>query len=309
MELRHLRYYVAVAEECHFGRAAERLHIAQPPLSQQIKALESELGVRLLNRSTRKVELTPAGERFLDRARGILASLDAAGVEAARIASGEVGRLALGFTGTATYELLPTLARVLHEDMPGIELDLKGEMLTPRQVTALGDGTIDVGFLRPPVNDPGLEVRVLRREPLIAALPESHPLADRPSVRLADLKAETFISYPSHRRSVVHDAVFAACRRAGFQPTEVQEVAETSTLVAFVAAGLGVALVPASVQHLHITGATFKPLAGTTGEVELAVAWRKGDDSPVLARVLSRAQTLIGGGRRWTGRSGAETGG
>jgi DNA-binding transcriptional LysR family regulator len=309
MELRHLRYYVAVAEECHFGRAAERLHIAQPPLSQQIKALESELGVRLLNRSTRKVELTPAGERFLDRARGILASLDAAGVEAARIASGEVGRLALGFTGTATYELLPTLARVLHEDMPGIELDLKGEMLTPRQVTALGDGTIDLGFLRPPVNDPGLEVRVLRREPLIAALPESHPLADRPSVRLADLKAETFISYPSHRRSVVHDAVFAACRRAGFQPTEVQEVAETSTLVAFVAAGLGVALVPASVQHLHITGATFKPLAGTTGEVELAVAWRKGDDSPVLARVLSRAQTLIGGGRRWTGRSGAETGG
>lgn len=309
MELRHLRYYVAVAEECHFGRAAERLHIAQPPLSQQIKALESELGVRLLNRSTRKVELTPAGERFLDRARGILASLDAAGVEAARIASGEVGRLAVGFTGTATYELLPTLARVLHEDMPGIELDLKGEMLTPRQVTALGDGTIDVGFLRPPVNDPGLEVRVLRREPLIAALPESHPLADRPSVRLADLKAETFISYPSHRRSVVHDAVFAACRRAGFQPTEVQEVAETSTLVAFVAAGLGVALVPASVQHLHITGATFKPLAGTTGEVELAVAWRKGDDSPVLARVLSRAQTLIGGGRRWTGRSGAETGG
>lgn len=309
MELRHLRYYVAVAEECHFGRAAERLHIAQPPLSQQIKALESELGVRLLNRSTRKVELTPAGERFLDRARGILASLDAAGVEAARIASGEVGRLALGFTGTATYELLPTLARVLHEDMPGIELDLKGEMLTPRQVTALGDGTIDLGFLRPPVNDPGLEVRVLRREPLIAALPESHPLADRPSVRLADLKAETFISYPSHRRSVVHDAVFAACRRAGFQPTEVQEVAETSTLVAFVAAGLGVALVPASVQHLHITGATFKPLASTTGEVELAVAWRKGDDSPVLARVLSRAQTLIGGGRRWTGRSGAETSG
>lgn len=309
MELRHLRYFVAVGEECHFGRAAERLHIAQPPLSQQIKALEHELGVRLLNRSTRKVELTPAGERFLDRARAILATLDAASVEATRIAAGEAGRLAIGFTGTATYELLPTLSRVLHEDLPGIELDLKGEMLTPRQVAALADGTIDLGFLRPPVNDPGVEVRVLRREPLIAALPESHPLAGNASVRLADLKNNTFISYPSHQRSVVHDAVFAACRRAGFRPTDVQEVAETSTLVAFVAAGRGVALVPASVQHLHITGATFKPLAGTTGEVELAVAWRKGDDSPVLARVLSRAQSLIGGGRRWRGNLAAETSG
>lgn len=301
MELRHIRYFVAVGEECHFGRAAERLHIAQPPLSQQIKALESELGVRLLNRSTRKVELTPAGERFLERARAILASLDAAEVEANRIAAGEIGTLAIGFTGTATYELLPTMARVLREDLPGIALDLRGEMLTPRQVAALTDGTIDLGFLRPPVHDPSLMLRVLRREPLIAALPESHPLAGETSVRVADLRDDTFISYPAHQRSVVHDAVFDACRRAGFRPGEVQEVSETSTLVAFVAAGLGVALVPASVQHLHITGATFKPLAGTTGEVELAVAWRKGDDSPVLARVLSRAQTLIGGGRPWSG--------
>lgn len=310
MELRHLRYFVAVGEECHFGRAAERLHIAQPPLSQQIKALEAELGVRLLNRSTRRVELTPAGERFLDRARGLLASLDAAGAEATRIAAGEVGRLAIGFTGSATYELLPALARTLHEELPGIELDLKGEMLTPRQVTALGDGTIDLGFLRPPVRDPGLEVRVLRREPLIAVLPAAHRLAGAASVRLADLEGETFISYPSHRRSVVHDAVFAACRRAGFEPAEVHEVAETSTLVAFVAAGIGVALVPTSVRHLQITGATFKPLAGTTAEVELATAWRRGDDSPVLARVLARAQALLGGGRgRGGSRLGAETGG
>jgi DNA-binding transcriptional LysR family regulator len=306
MELRHLRYFIAVAEECHFGRAAERLHIAQPPLSQQIKALEGELGVRLLKRSTRKVELTPAGARYLERARGILASIDAAGVEAVRIASGEVGRLAIGFTGTATYELLPILARVLHEDLPGVKLDLKGEMLTPRQVGALADGTIDLGFLRPPVDDPGLELRILRREPLIAALPESHRLASRDTVRLADLARDVFITYPSHHRSVVHDAVFAACRRAGFRPSEVQEVAETSTLVAFVAAGRGVALVPASVRHLHITGATFKPLAGTTSEVELAVAWRKGDDAPVLGRVLSRAQALIGGGRPGAGITVAE---
>lgn len=299
MELRHIRYFVAVAEECHFGRAAERLHIAQPPLSQQIKALEAELGVELLIRSTRKVELTPAGERYLERARAVLASLDAAGVEAQRIASGEVGRLAIGFTGSATYELLPTLARVLRADLPGIELDLRGEMLTPRQVAALADGTLDLGFLRPPVHDPAIQVRVLRREPLIAALPEVHPLAQKSSVRLADLRDEAFITYPSHSRSVVHDAVIATCEKAGFRPSVVQEVAETSTLVAFVAAGLGVALVPASVQHLKITGATFKPLAGSTGEVELAVATREGDVSPVLARVLGRARSLIGGPRPW----------
>ncbi|MBY8859357.1 LysR family transcriptional regulator [Nocardia sp. CA2R105] len=310
MELRHLRYFVAVGEECHFGRAAERLHIAQPPLSQQIKALENDLGVVLLNRSTRRVELTPAGQRFLERARGILASLDVAGTEAVRIASGEVGRLAIGFTGTATYELLPTLAQVLREDLPGIEMDLRGEMLTPRQVAALAEGTIDLGFLRPPVNDPELEVRVLRREPLIAALPQSHPLAEQSTVRLADLRTETFISYPSHRRSVVHDAVETACRHAGFRPGRVQEVAETSTLVSLVAAGFGVALVPASVRHLQITGATFKPLAGTTTEVELAIAWRKGDESPVLARVLARSQALLGGGRgRGGSRLGAEIGG
>jgi DNA-binding transcriptional LysR family regulator len=298
VELRHLRYFVAVAEECHFGRAAERLHIAQPPLSQQVRQLEADLGVQLLTRSTRKVELTPAGARYLERARAILASVETAGAEASRIAGGEIGRLAIGFTGSATYELLPRLARVLREDFPGIDLDLKGEMLTPDQVAALLDRTLDLGFLRPPVRSADLDVRVLRREPLIAALPETHRLAARSRVRLADLRDEPFICYPSHHRSVVYDAVFDACWRAGFSPHEIVEVAETSTMVSFVAANLGVALVPASVQNLQITGAVYRSLAGTTEEVELAVATRADDRSPHLARVLARAQVLIGGGRR-----------
>jgi DNA-binding transcriptional LysR family regulator len=297
MELRHLRYFVAVAEECHFGRAAERLHIAQPPLSQQIKQLETDLGVQLLLRSTRKVELTPAGERYLQHARGILASVDAAGDEAKRVAAGEIGHLAIGFTGSATYELLPSLARVLREDFPRIDLTLKGEMLTPDQIAGLLDKTLDIGFLRPPVREPDLDVRVLRREPLIAALPESHPLASQPSVKVSSLRDEPFITYPSHHRSVVYEAVFDTCRRAGFTPHAVIEVAETSTMVAFVAAGIGVALVPASIQHLRITGATYLPLAGTTEEVELAVATRRNDQSPQLSRVLWRAQALIGGAR------------
>lgn len=297
MELRHLRYFVAVAEECHFGRAAARLHIAQPPLSQQIKQLEAELGVVLLARSTRRVELTAAGESYLEHARAILAAVDEAGEVAARVAAGEVGRLAIGFTGTATYELLPMLARTLDEDFPDLQLELRGEMLTPAQVAALREHTLDLAFLRPPVRDPGLDVRVLRKEPLIAVLPAAHPLAGKSRLRLADLRDERFITYPSQHRSVVYEAVFDACQRAGFTPTHTLEVTETSTLVVFVAAGLGVALVPASVQHLNITGAVYLPLAGTTQEVELAVATRAEDDSAHVGRVLSRIHQLVGGRR------------
>jgi DNA-binding transcriptional LysR family regulator len=295
MELRHLRYYVAVAEECHFGRAAQRLHMAQPPLSQQIKQLEAELGVILLTRSTRKVELTPAGAVYLDHARAILARVDLAADEVSRVAAGHLGRLAIGFTGSATYDVLPMLARVLREDLPGIDLDLKGEMLTPDQVAGLLDHSLDIGFLRPPVRNPDLEVRVLRREPLIAVLPASHSLAAKANVRLADLREEPFICYPSHHRSVVYESVIDACEKAGFVPADIHEVAETSTLVSFVAAGLGVALVPSSVQHLSITGAVFLPLAGTTEEVQLAVAIRRGDESPHVARVLARTHALLGG--------------
>ncbi len=292
MELRHLRYFVAVAEECHFGRAAHRLHIAQPPLSQQIRQLEAELGVQLLIRSTRRVELTPAGARYLDRARSILAGVDAAGEEATLVADGRIGRVAIGFTGSATYELLPSLSRRLREQWPGLELDLRGELLTPSQVTGLLDGTLDVGFLRPPVRDPGIEVHPLRQEPLVVVLPGSHAQAGREQITLADLAEEPFITYPSHHRSVVHDAVLDACQDAGFSP-RATEVAETSTLVSFVAAGLGVALVPASVQHLRITGAVYRPMAGPSPTVELAVATRKGESSAAVRRVLALAEELV----------------
>lgn len=293
MELRHLRYFVAVAEEKHFGRAAQRLHIAQPPLSQQIRRLEAELGVPLLSRTTRRVDLTAAGERYLVRARSVLAALDAAGVEAGLVHAGEVGRVAVGFVGSATYEVLPALARALRRDLPGITLDLHGEMLTPVQESALLDGSLDLGLLRPPVRDRRLEVRVLRSEPLIAVLSEHHRLARGTSVALSDLRDEPFVGYPAHRRSTVHEAVLDACAEAGFAPVALQEVAETSTLVAFVAAGLGVALVPESVQHLHITGATYRPLTGTLRRVELAAATVRERDQPAIARVTAIAAHLL----------------
>jgi DNA-binding transcriptional LysR family regulator len=296
MELRRIQYFVAVAEEAHFGRAAQRLQMAQPPLSQQIRALEAEMGVVLFHRTTRKVELTAAGERFLPRARAILAEVDDAVAEAAQVAGGMLGRIAIGFTGSATYDLLPSLVRVLRADLPGIELDIHGEMLTPDQVAALADGSLDLGLLRPPVHSTAIDVQVLRREPLIAVLPEHHALAGRDRVRLSDLRDDSFITYPSNHRSVVYEAVIDACQQAGFVPANVHEVAETSTMVSFVAAGLGVALVPASVQHLRITGATYLPLAGTTREVELALATRAGETSPHVARVRARAESLISGG-------------
>ena len=193
MELRHLRYFVAVAEERHFGRAAERLHIAQPPLSQQIRRLETELGVTLLHRTTRSVEVAPAGEVLLARAKEVLAAVDDAVEDTRRAARGEFGRLAIGFTGSATYALLPRLAAALRSALPGVVLDLRGELLTPAQVARLLDGSLDLGVLRPPVRERALCVEVVRSDPLIAVLPEGHRLAAADAVPLEELADEPFV--------------------------------------------------------------------------------------------------------------------
>ncbi|MEA2383326.1 MAG: hypothetical protein QOH72_3297 [Solirubrobacteraceae bacterium] len=297
MELRHLRYFVAVAEERHFGRAAERLHIAQPPLSQQIRRLEAELGAPLLHRTTRRVELAPAGEVLLARARDILAAVDAAAEDARRAARGEFGRLAIGFTGSATYALLPALAEALRDALPGVVLELRGELLTPAQVEGLLDGSLDLGLLRPPVREHSLEVEILRREPLVAVLPATHRLAAAPAVPLEQLEEEPFVMYPSHFRSVLHDAVEDTCAAHGFHPRVALEVSETATLVSFVAAGLGVSLVPDSVRHMTVEGAVYRPLAREAAEVELAVAWRRDDDAPVVGRALEVVRRALGAAR------------
>jgi DNA-binding transcriptional LysR family regulator len=286
MELRHLRYFVAVAEERHFGRAAARLHMAQPPLSQQIRHLETELDVVLLRRTTRRVDLTAAGEAYLDRAREVLAAVDAAGDEARRVAEGLVGRVVIGCVGSATYSLLPALARTLREELPGIDFAFRGEMLVPDQVAALRDGRIDLALLRPPVDEAALRLTILRREGLIVALPEGHPLAARKRLRVTDLRDEELIVHAGRGRSVMHDLVTALCRQAGFEPRVRHEVAETSTLVTFVAAGLGVALVPEPVAALGVAGATYRPLVEPSARIDLAVATRAEEDAPHVDRVL-----------------------
>ncbi|GIE90073.1 LysR substrate-binding domain-containing protein [Actinoplanes regularis] len=285
MELRHLRSFAALAEELHFGRAAERLHIAQPALSQQVKQLEREFGVELVSRTTRRVELTEAGRRFAEHARAVLGSADRAAAEMALVAAGRAGRVSVGFIGTATYDLLPQATREVHRLLPDIRLELHGELLSPALVDGLADGTYDLVVLRPDgAPRPGIDVRVLRAEPLVAVLPDRHPRAAQDCVELADLAAEPFVMHFSGHRSSIHEHVLAACAAAGFQPASIMEVGETATLVVFVAAGLGVALVPEPVRSLALDGVAYVPLARPV-TVDLAIATRARESSPAVREV------------------------
>jgi DNA-binding transcriptional LysR family regulator len=293
MELRHLRYFVAVAEEGHFGRAAERLHIAQPPLSQQIRRLEGELGVELLHRTTRHVELSSAGELLLERARMILAASDLAAQDCRRAAGGEVGRLSMAFTGSTTYALLPSVVSALREGLPGIKLELHGEMITPAQVEGLLEGTLDLGFLRPPVRTRCLTVESVRSERLVAILPAGHRCAAAAEVHVEDLAEDPFVTYAAHLRSVLRALVDETCGEHGFVPRVETEVTETAALVSFVAAGIGVSLVPESVAGLTVAGAVYRPLVGETLRAYTAIAYRAGAQPPVLARALPLVHAAV----------------
>lgn len=286
MELRHLRYFRAVAEELHFGRAAERLLIAQPPLSQQIRQLERELGVTLLTRSTRSVELTPAGRVFLDRTVKILAAVDDASEQARRIAEGMEGRLVIGCVGSATYSLLPRLVRALRKTLPAADLSVRGEMLAPAQLAALHAGEIDIGLLRPPVTDPDITVETIRRDRLLVALPAGHPYAERAALSAFDLRDEDFISHAGRGRSRMSALVTTLCLDAGFAPRIRHEVEETSTLVTLVAAGLGVAVVPEPTAALDIAGVCYRPLSPESTSIELLAAYPSSSSSPLIANVL-----------------------
>jgi DNA-binding transcriptional LysR family regulator len=291
MELRHLRYFVAVAEQRHFGRAAERLHMAQPPLSQQIRQLEAELGVTLLSRTTRKVDLTPAGAAYLERAREILAAVDAAGDEANRIAAGRTGRLMVGCVGSATYSLLPALAKALRAELPDVDFGFRGEMLSPDQAAALREGALDLALLRRLPDTSDLAVSDVRRERLIVAMPQEHRFAGRRRLRVPDLAGEGLIIHAGSGRSAMNTLVHGLFEAADLEVQVVHEVAETSTLVTFVAAGLGLAVVPEPTSALNVPGIVYVPLVGTPG-VDLVSATREGDENPVLARALAMLAEL-----------------
>src|SRR5574340_256525 len=245
MELRHLRYFVAVAEELHFGRAAARLGTAQPPLSQQIRQLEGELGVELLARTRRRVELTEAGRVFLDEARGILQRVTQATSAARRAARGETGSLAIGVVASATYGLLPRVVRAFRERHPDVALTMS-VMSTGAQVAALRAGQLQLAVARPPFGDETLVAEPLHEEPVVAAIPSGHRLSAKRSLPLRALAGEPFVLFPRDRRPGWYDFVLGLCREAGFEPVVGQDAPELATALALVAAGDGVTLVPAS---------------------------------------------------------------
>lgn len=289
MELRHLRYFIAVAEELHFRRAAERLHMSQPPLSQQIRQLEEEVGATLLSRNQRKVELTAAGAAFLVRAREILDAVEDAARQARRVQRGEVGRLAVGFVGSAMYSFVPELLRAFREHAPDIALRLH-ERGTTEQLRQLDDGRLDVGFLRIPGRWPGLTFETVLEEPVVAALPDTHLLAQRPLVSLDDLEGEPLVLLTPAGSPGLSAALAPSISRLGGEERIVQEVAEMQTVIGLVAAGVGVSLVPESVRALVRHGVTYRPLDGDAPVVKLAMAWRTTDESPVLASFLEQAR-------------------
>lgn len=294
MDLRHLRYFVAVAEECHFGRAAERLHMAQPPLSQAIRQLERELDVELLHRTTRSVALTDAGAAYLLRARSILAEVNDAGHHVRRVAAGSVGHLTIGCVGSATYSVLPALSRRLAEELPGIDFSFRGEMLAPDQVDALRAGEIDIALLRPPVADASLTVETLRRDRLVVAVPTAHPLGARQQVRIRDLRDEDLIIHSADRRAVMHDHVLSLFRDAGVEPRIRHEVGETSTIITLVAGGLGCAVVPEPVTALALEGVAYRRLVRPAATVELTLAHRADRTEPHLLRTLETVREVCG---------------
>jgi DNA-binding transcriptional LysR family regulator len=291
MELRHLRYFVAVAEELHFTRAAGRLGIKQPPLSLQIRQLERELGTSLFHRLTRGVELTETGMLLLDEARRILdqAARIKAGVQSR--ARGETGCIHLGFACATCFQpLVPGIIRAYRERYPSVLVSPEQRNM-PLLVAGLRSGEIDVAFVRPPMNEgEGLEVEPLVEEPMVIVLPESHPRAGDRSMALAALAEETLILFPRTIGPGLHDAIIASCQRAGFSPKLGQEAPQLSTTVDMVAAGFGVSIVPQSIAQIHLAGVAYIPIEGDASRAPISVAYRRDDRSTTVRNFVALAR-------------------
>lgn len=288
-ELSQLRSFVVVAEELHFGRAAVRLHLTQPPLSRQIQLLEHQVGAQLLERSSRNVRLTPAGRGFLPEARAILRLAESASLSAQRISRGEAGSLAIGFTASSGYRFLPGLIVACRERLPGVELVLK-ELVTMEQVEALGSGRLDVALLRPSAAMADFETRCVVREPLVVALPENHPLSKGRAPVLEDFDHAPFLTYSPLEARYFHDLVAGTFSRAGVHPDYTQYVTQIHSILALVRAGLGAALIPEAAMSLRFEGVVVRPLEKLrpSRPVELFMAWKRDNENPVLKKFLEQ---------------------
>lgn len=287
MELRHLRYFVAVAEELHFGHAALRLNTSQPSLSQQIRDLERELKVDLFLRTKRRVALTPAGRRFLQEARGILSSAERAAGLAREAARGESLKLAVGISPETDWLFLGKVLLLFAEHAPSVEVVFQN--LTPEaQVGALRGGQIDVGFVGLPLEAEGMVTESTGRPRLVVALPEKHPMARKKDLRLEELSKEAYVLWPRHLSPGSYDQLLAVFRRAGFGPPIAMEggLPSTRTVLGMVAAGLTIALVDPVLEQMSASAVVFRPLAGPGAFADRGVIYRRADESPILASFL-----------------------
>jgi DNA-binding transcriptional LysR family regulator len=291
VELRQLRYFVAVAEELHFRRAAARLHISQPPLSQQINALEAELGCTLLERTRRRVELTPAGEAFLRDARAMLAELDVAVSTARAIDAGQSGVLRVSFVGSALLSIVPAAVQRFRRARPGVEIELR-ERPTAEQLRALSTGVVDVALVRPPIHsDIDVHAHEVMRERTIAAIPADHQLAALRRIPLKRLAGEPLVLFPRPQAPGYHDRLIGRMAATGTTPHVVQYAPEMMTIIGLVAAGIGVSPVPASMEHLAIDGVTYRPLSGAP-DAELVALTRAGEASPLAEAFVDTARAV-----------------
>jgi len=292
-DLWQLRYFMAVAEHLHFGRAAATLHISQPPLSRAIRALEERLGVQLFARNRRRVELTPAGARLLEEARRTLGQLEHAVQELRGMAAGERGRLRIGFVSLADFGVLPGLLRAYKTARPGVHLALR-EMLSPDQSLALAAGELDFGLLLPPVAEAdGLEHLVVQRERFVVALPAKHRLArGTGGLRLRELAGEPFVMIPRQIAPRLYDIVAQLAVQAGMSLNVAQEAIQMQTVVSLVSSGLGAAVVPASVANLGRRGVVYRELAERHPRLDLWLAWRRGALGEAAGQFVAHARRL-----------------
>jgi DNA-binding transcriptional LysR family regulator len=293
-DLSQLRCFVAVAEELHFGRAAARLNMTQPPLSRQIQVLEHIIDAPLLERTSRSVRLTPAGRSFLPEARRILKLAESASQVARRIALGKTGSLKIGFTAAAAYGFLPELIAACRARLPEVDFSLK-EMVTGDQLEALASGQIDAGLLRPPIARPELSTRRVVAEPLLAAIPEQHPLASAEIVSIRDFDDQPFVMYSPYESRYFHDLLVAQFARAQILPRYVQHLSQIHSILAMVRAGLGAAIVPAAAANFEIANVRLRPLKlPTNTPVELFLVWRRDHENPLLPALIDIATGLAG---------------
>ena len=295
IELRHLRYFVAVAEELHFGRAAQRLHLAQPPLSQQIRKLEGILGHPLFVRTSRAVKLTSAGEVFLERARRTLHNVQEDLEEARSVGRGEVGFLKVGFIGSCMLTPLPVMLGRYRSEYPKVNLQLH-ESHTSGAMQALAAGALDAGFLRDGDPTEDLEMEALFSEPFIAVLPSSHPRASRKSISARDLRDEPFVFFPPAAGKRAYEKPVSLCEEHGFRPRIVQEAPQWLTILRLVGAGLGVTIAPACVQQIAGPDVACCKLRGAGVRSDIELAFRAGEDRAIVKAFAAIARAGFGRG-------------